>query len=67
MADVTTLEALQFFHRDLLAIREGRPESAESFDNGAIQDLFKRELARLWQRPARDDKSRQTVKSGRAD
>ncbi|KAH7349850.1 nucleoporin Nup186/Nup192/Nup205 [Plectosphaerella cucumerina] len=64
MADVTTLEALQFFHRDLLAIREGRPESAESFDNGAIQDLFKRELARLWQRPARDDKSRQTVKSG---
>lgn len=64
MAEITTLDALQSFHRDLVAIRDGRPENAESFDNPLIQDLFKRELARLWQRPARDEKSRSQIKSG---
>lgn len=66
MDDVSTLDALQFFHRDLVAIREGRPESAESFHNDLIQDLFKRELARLYHRPSRTEQSRTALKSGEA-
>ncbi|ROT35962.1 hypothetical protein SODALDRAFT_300242 [Sodiomyces alkalinus F11] len=65
MAEVTTLDALQSFHRDLVAIREGRPENVESFDNPLVQRVFKRELDRLWQRPAREEKSRQHLKSGK--
>ncbi|KAF3355187.1 Peptidyl-prolyl cis-trans isomerase H [Verticillium dahliae VDG1] len=65
MAEITTLVALQSFHRDLVAIREGRPENTESWDNSLVQELFKRELSRLWQRPARDEKSRSQVKSGK--
>lgn len=67
MAEVTTLDALQSFHRDLVAIREGRPDNVESFDNPLVQEIFKRELDRLWQRPAREEKSRQQLKSGREE
>ncbi|GJC95653.1 nuclear pore complex subunit [Colletotrichum higginsianum] len=65
MAEVTTLDALQLFHRDLAAVRNGRPEGVESLDNPEIQALFERELEKTWQRPPRDEKSRQAVKSGK--
>ncbi|KXH35783.1 hypothetical protein CSIM01_00497 [Colletotrichum simmondsii] len=65
MAEPNTLEALQAFHRDLAAIRDGRPEGVDSLDNPVIQAIFERELEKTWQRPARDEKSRQAVKSGK--
>ncbi|WYZ40122.1 hypothetical protein EsH8_IV_000463 [Colletotrichum jinshuiense] len=65
MAEPTTLDALQAFHRDLAAVRDGRPEGADSLDDPIIQSIFERELERIWQRPQRDEKSRQAVKSGK--
>ncbi|OLN81622.1 Nucleoporin NUP192 [Colletotrichum chlorophyti] len=65
MAVPTTLDALQSFHRDLAAVRDGRPDGADSLDNPVIQAIFERELERVWERPKRDDKSRQAVKSGK--
>ncbi|KAI8190316.1 Nucleoporin NUP192 [Colletotrichum sp. SAR 10_86] len=65
MAEPTTLDALQAFHRDLAAVRDGRPEGADSLDNPVIQAIFERELERVWQRPPRDEKSRNQVKSGK--
>lgn len=65
MAEPNTLEALQAFHRDLAAIRDGRPEGVDSLDNPVIQAIFERELEKTWHRPARDEKSRQAVKSGK--
>ncbi|TDZ18539.1 Nucleoporin NUP192 [Colletotrichum orbiculare MAFF 240422] len=65
MAETTTLDALQAFHRDLAAVRDGRPDGADSLENPIIQSIFERELERVWQRPPRDDKSRNQVKSGK--
>ncbi|KFA75128.1 hypothetical protein S40288_02851 [Stachybotrys chartarum IBT 40288] len=64
MAEVTTLEALQIFHRELLAVREGRADAVAVLDNELLTSLFEGELARLWNRPQRSEGSRAVVKSG---
>ncbi len=62
MADFTTLDALQAFHREIIALNEGRGDG--SIDNEALVENFERELERVWERPKRSEESRKSVKSG---
>lgn len=64
MADFTTLDALQAFHRELIALNDGQGDG--SIDNEVLVDNFERELERVWQRPKRSDESRKSIKSGTA-
>ncbi|OAA76413.1 hypothetical protein LEL_06097 [Akanthomyces lecanii RCEF 1005] len=63
MADFTTLDALQAFHREIIALNEGRGDG--SIDNEALVENFERELERVWERPKRSEESRKSVKSGK--
>lgn len=64
MAEISTLEALQAFHQELLAVREGRAGAAETLDNGFLVDAFETELGRIWAKPARKQESRNKVQQG---
>lgn len=61
---MTTLDALQAFHRELVALREGFDESSELLENAALLEIFEGELQKLWEPPARNETSRGSVKSG---
>lgn len=65
MAEITTLDALQAFHQELLSIRERRVDGTESLNNEFLVQVFEKELEKLWSKPARNDQSRNKVKSGR--
>lgn len=65
MAEITTLDALQAFHQELLSIRERRVDGTESLNNEFLVQIFEKELEKLWSKPARNDQSRNQVKSGR--
>jgi nuclear pore complex protein Nup205 len=65
MAEITTLDALQAFHQELVSIRERRGDGVESLNNEFLVQVFEKELEKLWNKPARNDQSRNKVKSGR--
>ncbi|OAA53407.1 hypothetical protein ISF_08760 [Cordyceps fumosorosea ARSEF 2679] len=66
MADLTTLDALQAFHGELVALQSGRSDAdASSVDNEALVENFERELGRVWERPCRSEESRKLIKSGK--
>ena len=64
MAEITTLDALQIFHRELLALQEARNDGAETLNNEELTAVFERQLGLIWNHPQRSDKSRNAVKSG---
>jgi nuclear pore complex protein Nup205 len=64
MADFTLLEALQAFHQELVAVREGRVDPAEVLNNELLVQAFENELERLWSRPPKNEESRKTILSG---
>ncbi|KAJ4324891.1 hypothetical protein N0V84_003727 [Fusarium piperis] len=65
MAEITALDALQAFHQGLLSLREGRVEGAEALNNEFLVQVFETELGKLWDKPARSEKNRNAVKSGK--
>ena len=67
MAELSTLEALQAFHQEILGLREGRPEGVEVIENEALVQIFERELAAIWKRSPKTETSRNLVKSGKID
>ena len=64
MTDISTLEALESLHGDLLAIQEGRPSGLDFADGGPILEIFEREFDKFWDRAPKSDASRNAVKSG---
>lgn len=62
MADLTSLDALQAFHQELLALRKGLGDG--SIDNEVLVQNFEQELERFWDRPRKNDKSRAALKTG---
>lgn len=62
MADFTTLDALQAFHRELISLNDGHGDG--SIDNEVFVENFERELERVWERPKRNEASRNSIKSG---
>lgn len=64
---MTTLDALQAFHRELVALRERIHSAPEVLDNAVLVQIFEGELQKIWAPPARNDKSRAEVKSGMED
>ncbi|KAG6321935.1 hypothetical protein E4U44_004459 [Claviceps purpurea] len=65
MAEITVLDALQAFHRELIALNAGFGDTIESLDNDIIRQIFEKELSKLLDCPSRNDQSRNTIKSGR--
>lgn len=65
MAEFTTLDGLQAFHRELLVLNEGGGEPTDNLNNELLVQAFEKELEKLWDRPQRNEKSRNAVKSGR--
>ncbi len=66
MAEVTILDALQAFHRELIALSGGYGDGVECLNNEPLVQTFTKELERLWDSPPKNDQSRNKVKSGRA-
>lgn len=64
MAEFSTLEVLQAFHQELLAVREGRAPAAESLENGILVEAFESELERIWSKPPKSQQSRDAIKKG---
>lgn len=64
MAEISTLEALQAFHQELIAVREGRAGAAETLENGFLVGAFEAELDRLWNKPPKKQESREQVQKG---
>ena len=64
MTDISTLEALESLHGDLLAVQEGRPSGLDFADGSPVLEIFEREFDKFWDRPPRSDASRSAVKSG---
>ncbi|OAQ68044.1 hypothetical protein VFPPC_04351 [Pochonia chlamydosporia 170] len=65
MAEVTILDALQAFHRELVALSAGFGDATESLNNETLVQTFEKELDKLWECPAKNDKSRNVLKSGK--
>ncbi|ODA82559.1 hypothetical protein RJ55_01066 [Drechmeria coniospora] len=65
MAEITTLDALQAFHRELIALHGGYGNGVEGLANEFLVPIFSRELEKLWERPAKNEQSRNMVKSGK--
>lgn len=64
MAELSRLEALVFFHQELIAVRDGRASAAETLDNGPVVQIFETELDRLWSKPPKSQQSRDLVQKG---
>lgn len=64
MAEITTLDALQALHRELLTLSSGAGSSSDNLSNELLLEIFEKELGRLWERPKKSEKSRSTVKTG---
>lgn len=64
MAEITVLDALQAFHRELVALNAGYGDTPESLNNEILVQIFERELGKLWDGPPKNEKSRNTVRSG---
>ena len=64
MAEITVLDALQAFHRELVALHGGFGDANESLSNETLIQTFEKELRRIWDCPPKNERSRQTVKSG---
>lgn len=64
MAEFSTLDALQAFHQELLAVREGRAVAAETLDNVFLTRAFEGELERLWSKPPKNQESRASLQKG---
>ncbi|KAG6041533.1 hypothetical protein E4U41_003693 [Claviceps citrina] len=65
MAEITVLDALQAFHRELIALSAGFGDAIESLDNEVLVRVFETELDKLWESPPKNDTSRNAVKSGK--
>ncbi|QUC22272.1 uncharacterized protein UV8b_06513 [Ustilaginoidea virens] len=65
MAEITVLDALQTFHRELLALNAGYGGAPEYLSNEVLVQIFENELQKIWQHPTRNEKSRDKVKSGK--
>ncbi|KAM3480717.1 hypothetical protein MY5147_001006 [Beauveria neobassiana] len=63
MAELTTLEALQAFHQEIVALNEGHGDG--SLDNEFLVANFERELERVWERPKSSEESRKSITSGK--
>ncbi|PHH90693.1 hypothetical protein CDD83_2914 [Cordyceps sp. RAO-2017] len=65
MADFSTLDALQAFHRELTALSGGYGDGVESLENEFLVQTFEKQLGKLWEPPPKKDESRNAVKSGK--
>lgn len=64
MAELTTLDALQALHRELVALSGGYGDGLESLNNEFLVQTLEKELDNLWEHPSRKEQSRSMVKSG---
>lgn len=64
MAEFPTLDVLQAFHQELLAVREERAVIAETLENGVFVEAFEGELQRIWSKKPKSTESRSTVQKG---
>ncbi|KAG6004520.1 hypothetical protein E4U21_001018 [Claviceps maximensis] len=65
MAEISVLDALQAFHRELIALSAGFGDASESLNNEIIVQIFEGELDKLFDSPPKNDQSRNKVKSGK--
>ncbi|KJZ72867.1 hypothetical protein HIM_07811 [Hirsutella minnesotensis 3608] len=65
MADFTTLEALEAFHRELVVLDGGFSDGIDSLDNEYLVRTFEKELEKLWEHPSKKEQSRNMIKSGK--
>jgi len=63
-AKLTTLDALQTLHRDLLALREGRAEQVEALRLDDVVAVFQTQLEKIWDRSKKSATEREAVTSG---
>jgi nuclear pore complex protein Nup205 len=63
MAEFTTLDALQAFHREIIALQDGHGDG--NIDNELLVQNFEGELDRVWERPKRNEASRNALKGGK--
>lgn len=67
MAEFSTLDALQAFHQELLAVRDGRAPATETLENAILVQTFETELEKLWNKPSQSQQSRSLVQKGFSD
>ena len=63
-SETTTLNILQTLHGDLLALQEGVTPKAEALGSEDVVVVFQKEIAKVWDRPAKRSSERDSVKSG---
>ncbi|KAK5989151.1 Nuclear pore protein [Cladobotryum mycophilum] len=64
MAEISTLDALQAFHRELAALSNGGGRGSDALDNDLLFQIFEKELDRIWTHPQRNERNRNAVKTG---
>ncbi|KOS19770.1 Nucleoporin NUP192 [Escovopsis weberi] len=65
MAEISTLDALQALHRELVALASGGGSGTDALENELLFEVLETELDRTWTHPQKSDKSRNAVKSGK--
>lgn len=64
MADITVLDALQAFHRELISLDAGYSDATDILNNELVVQRFESEAEKLWESRPKSAQSRNTIASG---